>query len=434
VGGSALALDGKSYPDALGDDDAFAFNGSSFSVSLWFQPKAAGGFYSVLMTQESTTSWRLYEQTSHSAWEQGIAYLLPGRNQNVLVSESSADFRWHHLIVTYDREAFYSGAPVTTRGYLDGQSLYLGEARVFQPLMLRGGKGGLRIGDFKKRSPSIQSGWRGALDDIAMCGRALGPSEARVIYLAGLRRPALVELLSPDRDGDGMSDWWEGTNGLDPNVADEDGDGLTNFEDYRLGTLPLAADTDGDGLLDGVENVLGISVDPTETGTDPRVTDSDRDGLTDGAEIFGLVMTDPNQIDSDEDGLDDAVEIRHGADPIDPNHTPALTDGIITHLPLDHQVVDVTGHYPVKIHGTEPIAFEQGAKGNGVKMNGENQSIELVDWAFPSANASFCVSLRVSACLCVSLRVSACLCVSLRVSGYAGNGRFLQSIEKYESC
>ncbi|MBU1198458.1 MAG: DUF4215 domain-containing protein [Nanoarchaeota archaeon] len=46
-----------------------------------------------------------------------------------------------------------------------------------------------------------------------------------------------------DTDGDGMPDWWENTNGLNPNDAndadlDKDGDGYTNLEEYLNGTDP----------------------------------------------------------------------------------------------------------------------------------------------------------------------------------------------------
>ncbi|WP_248344046.1 PKD domain-containing protein [Anaeromyxobacter paludicola] len=50
-----------------------------------------------------------------------------------------------------------------------------------------------------------------------------------------------------DSDCDGMPDWWELKNGLNPNWAgdalmDLDGDGLTNLAEYKLGTNPRLAD------------------------------------------------------------------------------------------------------------------------------------------------------------------------------------------------
>ena len=58
-----------------------------------------------------------------------------------------------------------------------------------------------------------------------------------------------------DSDGDEMPDFWEVNYGLNPNSpldanADDDGDGLTNAEEFYLGTNPMSPDTDGDGLTD----------------------------------------------------------------------------------------------------------------------------------------------------------------------------------------
>lgn len=60
-----------------------------------------------------------------------------------------------------------------------------------------------------------------------------------------------------DSDGDGMSNTFERTHGLNPAAddggADADGDGLSNLDEYRAGSSPRAADTDGDGRNDGAE-------------------------------------------------------------------------------------------------------------------------------------------------------------------------------------
>jgi hypothetical protein len=65
-----------------------------------------------------------------------------------------------------------------------------------------------------------------------------------------------------DADCDGMSDLWEGAEGLDGTSArdalrDLDGDGLVNLEEYALGTDPGKTDTDGDGETDAVEVANG---------------------------------------------------------------------------------------------------------------------------------------------------------------------------------
>ncbi len=115
-----------------------------------------------------------------------------------------------------------------------------------------------------------------------------------------------------DRDGDGLSDVFEDTNGdgrwedcvddrsrcdvANVDDADTDDDGLSDGREVlELDTDPLDPDTDGDGVLDGTEvgvvtpaNGTRLSVfvpdaDPSTT-TDPLDPDTDGDGWMDGAE------------------------------------------------------------------------------------------------------------------------------------------------------
>ena len=61
-----------------------------------------------------------------------------------------------------------------------------------------------------------------------------------------------------DSDGDGLPDWWEIANGLDPfdptgengAYGDPDKDGLDNWGEYMSGTDPWKQDTNGDGYSD----------------------------------------------------------------------------------------------------------------------------------------------------------------------------------------
>ena len=127
---------------------------------------------------------------------------------------------------------------------------------------------------------------------------------------------------SIDSDGDGIPDWWEVANGLnpyDPTDAglDPDGDGLTNLQEYQYGTNPHVADTDGDGLTDGQEIALG---------TNPLVADTDGDGLTDGQEV--ALGTDPLRADTDGDGIPDGVEVKIGTNPLVPDTTTTITGSV----------------------------------------------------------------------------------------------------------
>ena len=111
----------------------------------------------------------------------------------------------------------------------------------------------------------------------------------------------------PDGDGDGMPDWWETSNGLDPAdpsdaSADPDGDGLGNLAEYMAGTDPNRPDSDGDGMPDGWEvskATLPFIADAT--------ADPDGDGLCNLAEH--LAGTDPAAADSDGDGCPDGLEV-----------------------------------------------------------------------------------------------------------------------------
>ena len=66
----------------------------------------------------------------------------------------------------------------------------------------------------------------------------------------------IADVLDPDDDNDGMPDWWENANGLNPlNPADAngdpDGDGLTNLEEFLLGRDPNVFDLFFDGFESG---------------------------------------------------------------------------------------------------------------------------------------------------------------------------------------
>jgi len=85
--------------------------------------------------------------------------------------------------------------------------------------------------------------------------------------VSALTVSSAVKSQAIDTDGDGMPDFWEIDNGLNPNVNDalndNDGDGLTNIQEYQYHTDPKNKDTDGDGYLDGDE--VAQKTDPTDS-------------------------------------------------------------------------------------------------------------------------------------------------------------------------
>ena len=134
-----------------------------------------------------------------------------------------------------------------------------------------------------------------------------------------------------DTDNDGMGDFWEVQNELNPvdpsdATSDSDADNLSAFEELILGTDPNNADTDGDGLSDSVESTILASIDPNSFYyLDPTNPDTDGDGINDGLDsadgddlsnLDELALgTNPNLADTDADGVNDSRELDLGFDP-----------------------------------------------------------------------------------------------------------------------
>lgn len=74
--------------------------------------------------------------------------------------------------------------------------------------------------------------------------------------------PAVVqpEVITNDKDRDGLTDDEEAKLGTNPVLADTDGDGLSDYDEVKVyKTNPLKPDTDGDGSTDGVEVKKGYN-------------------------------------------------------------------------------------------------------------------------------------------------------------------------------
>lgn len=167
-----------------------------------------------------------------------------------------------------------------------------------------------------------------------------------------------------DRDGDGMSNIFEGVTGVADPDADDDGDGLTNREEFEAGTSPNDADTDGDGIGDGDELNTFAS--------DPLESDTDNDGIADSDEV-NLHGTDPASADTDDDGLPDNWEVDNGYDPlVADSDGDADADGLSDrdeyanesdHLNPDTDGDTLADGDEVFVHDTDPALADTDADG-----------------------------------------------------------------------
>jgi hypothetical protein len=199
--------------------------------------------------------------------------------------------------------------------------------------------------------PGGAQGFVGKVAEIMHFNTILSPQVAAAVED---QMGARYQTPFPDRDGDGLPDWWERaliaergsvaplgnadgdqwTNlqefqaGTHPGLADSDHDGLLDHEEAALGTSPICFDTDRDGYPDGID---AAPLDPSNgradldgngipdgmdylLSEDSMLTDTDGDGLSDFIEVY-YTFTSPVLFDSDGDLLPDGFEFYNGLNP-----------------------------------------------------------------------------------------------------------------------
>lgn len=173
-----------------------------------------------------------------------------------------------------------------------------------------------------------------------------------------------------DSDSDGMPNWWEIANGLNPLVNDShldpDGDGRTNLEEYNADSDPNVDDNKRLNCFSSINFTVN-----TDSYNGQYLDDSDSDGMPDWWEIrYGLQPTinDANG-DEDKDGFTNLQEYNMGSNPLIP-------DTLIVSCYVEGKlfIVDTGGKYLDADNDGMPNWWERRFSGSTNGLVAENDS------------------------------------------------------------
>lgn len=153
---------------------------------------------------------------------------------NVEVDRNLLLNQWSNLTFTFDSNQLQL--------FVNGQATTAFPLPTPGPLSENGGLviGGHRAGTGRN--------FDGLIDEVAIWSRKLDSSEISGLWNGGTPQSIPTTVAAVDSDNDGLPDWWEITNGLNPQnagdaILDTDGDKVPAFIEYSMGTSPLHDDS-----------------------------------------------------------------------------------------------------------------------------------------------------------------------------------------------
>jgi len=243
---------------SLGSGSDFQFGSTTdFTVSIWFKhlgkmhdnSSIGGGTNDPILigsgnwTSSNNVGWYIYADANG-----GLGWNLSDGTRkkrseiiNGFGPNGVADGRWHHVVVTNNRDG-------NATYYIDGKNV--GQIGINDTSFFW--QSSNAIGSINTGLPTVIGadgnkayGYRGGIDEAAIWRRVLTSAEVSTLYHNTKKGISVSGDTIVDADGDGMDDDWEqSTFGTTTYTADQDtdGDGRSNFLEYAQGTDPKKAD------------------------------------------------------------------------------------------------------------------------------------------------------------------------------------------------